>query len=92
MITKQIPEEKILEFKAFLDNKGSDLAKTTEFLSFYALPYIKKLKEHQAFSEIFTESWVDTLRDKVITIIERVAIAHSRCMIRSKRAIHFWRS
>jgi hypothetical protein len=28
------------EFKLFLDTKGQDLSKTSEFLAFYALPYI----------------------------------------------------
>lgn len=28
------------EFKQFLDTKGADLSKTSEFLAYYALPYI----------------------------------------------------
>lgn len=28
-------------FKNYLDEKGGDLSKTTEFLPFYAFPYIK---------------------------------------------------
>lgn len=55
-----------------MDNKGADLSKTTEFLSFYALPYIKDVKSHQAFSEIMTDTWVDALREKVMAFVERV--------------------
>ncbi len=29
------------DFKQFLDTKGSDLSKTSEFLAYYALPYIQ---------------------------------------------------
>lgn len=56
-----------------MDNKGADLSKTTEFLSFYALPYIKNVKDHQAFSEIMTEVWVEALREKVTAFTERVS-------------------
>jgi len=28
------------DFKLFLDTKGSELSRTSEFLAFYALPYI----------------------------------------------------
>jgi hypothetical protein len=29
-----------MDFKTYLDNQGSELSKTSEFLAFYALPYI----------------------------------------------------
>ena len=34
--------DKMQVFKSYLESRGSDLAKSNEFLHFYALPYIKK--------------------------------------------------
>ena len=35
-------KENIAFFKYYLDNRGADLSKTSEFLHYYALPYINK--------------------------------------------------
>ena len=35
--------EEMKHFKIFIETKGAQLSKTPEFLSFYALPYIKNL-------------------------------------------------
>ncbi len=43
------------EFKIYLDSNGSDLAKTSEFLPFYALPYIKNPLDHPTFKHLFTK-------------------------------------
>lgn len=37
------------EFKQFLDTKGADLSKTSEFLAYYALPYIPNPMQHPSF-------------------------------------------
>ena len=37
-----IPKEHMAHFKDYIDSKGNELAKTNEFLEFYALPYIKQ--------------------------------------------------
>lgn len=37
------------EFKKYLDNAGSELSKTSEFLAFYALPYIPNPMDHPSF-------------------------------------------
>jgi hypothetical protein len=42
------------EFKNFLDDRGSDLSKTNEFLAYYALPYVNAPKEHPNFKSIFS--------------------------------------
>lgn len=69
---KAIPADKISEYRNFLETKGADLSKTNEFLSFYALPYIKDVRTHTAFAEIMTVSWVETLRDKIVAFLKKV--------------------
>ena len=45
-------------FKQYLDEKGGELSKTSEFLPFYAFPYVKSPLKHPAFKEtIFTTKW-----------------------------------
>jgi len=34
------------KFKLYLETSGADFSNTTEFLPYYALPYIKKPQEH----------------------------------------------
>jgi|688.fasta_scaffold162556_3 hypothetical protein len=50
------------DFKNYLDNAGSELSKTSEFLAFYALPYIKNPMEHPSFKALFTMEWVNQLK------------------------------
>ena len=52
------PNEKDLrremkEFKNYLETKGADLSKTSEFLPFYALPYINNPLAHPQFKHLF---------------------------------------
>jgi len=52
---KSLDKGHIKQFKIFLETKGADLSKTTEFLPFYALPYIKNPMKHPALKHLFTE-------------------------------------
>ena len=56
-----IPEEEVNAFRDFLDSQGGDLAKTNEFLEFYALPYVKKPLEHASYKTLFKKEWVNNL-------------------------------
>lgn len=48
-------------FKNYLDTKGADLSKTSEFLPFYALPYIPNPRDHPSFKHLFTSQWIKDL-------------------------------
>jgi hypothetical protein len=56
-------------FKNFLDSKGGDLAKTSEFLPFYALPYVGDPTKHPTFKNLFTKKWANDLRAKLKTFL-----------------------
>jgi len=45
------------QFRNFLETKGAALSKTTEFLPFYALPFIPDPQQNPAFAAIFQPSW-----------------------------------
>ncbi|KNC53273.1 LisH domain-containing protein ARMC9 [Thecamonas trahens ATCC 50062] len=48
-------------FKAFLAKKGAALCKTSEFVAYYALPYVPNPTEHPSFRELFLDEWAGGL-------------------------------
>ncbi|KRX11161.1 Armadillo-type fold [Pseudocohnilembus persalinus] len=61
----QIPKQNVEQFKLYLENRGKDLSKTSEFLQYYALPYIDKPQKHTALKHIFTQEWVQEIQEKL---------------------------
>lgn len=51
-----IAEKNMQEFKNYLETRGATLSQTTEFLPFYALPYVPNPKGHPSYKELFTVS------------------------------------
>lgn len=45
-------------FKIYLDTKGKDLSETSEFLAYYALPYIGNPIDHPSFKNMFSGKWL----------------------------------
>ena len=43
-------------FKVFLETQGAALSQTTEFLPFYALPFVPNPKTHPSYKELFSVS------------------------------------
>ena len=62
---QSIPEEEVVAFREYLDTKGADLAKTNEFLEFYALSFVKKPLEHPSYKVLFKKEWVNHLTEKL---------------------------
>ncbi|XP_075807576.1 lisH domain-containing protein ARMC9 isoform X2 [Microtus pennsylvanicus] len=62
---KQELEEKISYFKTYLETKGAALSQTTEFLPFYALPFVPNPMVHPSFKELFQDSWTPELKLKL---------------------------
>ncbi|XP_034636436.1 lisH domain-containing protein ARMC9 [Trachemys scripta elegans] len=46
-------DERISHFKTYLETKGAALSQTTEFLPFYALPFVPNPMVHPSFKELF---------------------------------------
>ncbi|XP_075258985.1 lisH domain-containing protein ARMC9-like isoform X2 [Convolutriloba macropyga] len=51
-------EEATTAFRTFLETRGAVLSQTTEFLPYYALPFVPNPPAHPSFKELFTDSWV----------------------------------
>ncbi|XP_064313575.1 lisH domain-containing protein ARMC9 isoform X2 [Phalacrocorax carbo] len=58
-------EERISHFKVYLETKGAALSQTTEFLPFYALPFVPNPTVHPSFKELFQDSWTLDLRTRL---------------------------
>ena len=63
-ITPQIQQklkQNMEDFKKYLDNKEIELSKTTEFLAYYALPYVPNPRNHPSYQQLFKQEWVNGL-------------------------------
>ena len=49
-------EKNMHDFKNYLETRGATLSQTTEFLPFYALPFVPNPKGHPSYKELFTVS------------------------------------
>ncbi|CAJ1060779.1 lisH domain-containing protein ARMC9 isoform X3 [Xyrichtys novacula] len=58
-------EERISFFKQYLETRGAALSQTTKFLPYYALPFVPNPTIHPSFKDLFQESWIPQLKDKL---------------------------
>ncbi|XP_074859915.1 lisH domain-containing protein ARMC9 isoform X2 [Carettochelys insculpta] len=58
-------DERISCFKTYLETKGAALSQTTEFLPFYALPFVPKPMVHPSFKELFRDNWTPELKTRL---------------------------
>lgn len=66
-----LAEKNMQEFKSYLETRGSTLSQTTEFLPYYALPFVPNPKGHPSYKELFTDIWVKDLEvrlEKFLTL------------------------
>uniref|UniRef100_A0A8C4DRI6 LisH domain-containing protein ARMC9 n=1 Tax=Dicentrarchus labrax TaxID=13489 RepID=A0A8C4DRI6_DICLA len=58
-------EERISHFKQYLETRGAALSQTTKFLPYYALPFVPNPTVHPSFKDLFQDSWIPQLKDKL---------------------------
>ncbi|XP_026053634.1 lisH domain-containing protein ARMC9 isoform X2 [Carassius auratus] len=58
-------DSRIKHFKHYLETRGAALSQTTEFLPFYALPFVPNPTVHPSFQELFQDSWAPELRERL---------------------------
>ena len=46
----------MVAFKSYLETRGAALSQTTEFLPFYALPFVPNPSSHPSYKELFSVS------------------------------------
>ncbi|XP_072493539.1 lisH domain-containing protein ARMC9 isoform X2 [Notamacropus eugenii] len=70
-------DERISYFKAYLETKGAALSQTTEFLPFYALPFVPNPMVHPSFKELFQDSWTPELKMRLETFLSSTLKANN---------------
>ncbi|XP_023577831.1 lisH domain-containing protein ARMC9 [Octodon degus] len=65
-------DKRISYFKSFLETRGAALSQTTEFLPFYALPFVPNPLAHPSFQELFQDSWTPELKLKLEKFLELI--------------------
>ncbi|XP_030646980.1 lisH domain-containing protein ARMC9, partial [Chanos chanos] len=58
-------DERISHFKHYLETRGATLSQTTEFLPYYALPFVPNPMVHPSFRDLFQDSWLSELKTKL---------------------------
>ena len=58
------------DFKKYLEQKEIELSKTTEFLAYYALPYIPNPRGHPTYDQLFKPEWTNDLKEQLQNCIK----------------------
>lgn len=63
-------EARMRSLKKFLDTRGRFLSKDPACCSFYALPLCAEPYAHPVFAQLFTDSWRDSIRQKLTAFLD----------------------
>uniref|UniRef100_A0A3Q3W9I9 LisH domain-containing protein ARMC9 n=1 Tax=Mola mola TaxID=94237 RepID=A0A3Q3W9I9_MOLML len=58
-------EERIAFFKQYLETRGATLSHISQFLPYYALPFVPNPTDHPSFQDLFQDSWILELKKKL---------------------------
>ena len=53
------------EFKLYLEQNNTEQLKSSEFLSYYALPYISDPRKNETYANLFSPEWVKCLKEQI---------------------------
>ena len=65
-------ETSMHEFKIYLETKGAGLSQTTEFVAFYALPFVPNPKNHPTFKLLFEDTWKEDLIENLSIFLQNI--------------------
>ncbi|KAF2976171.1 hypothetical protein EK904_010202 [Melospiza melodia maxima] len=78
-------DERISYFKAYLETKGAALSQTTEFLPFYALPFVPNPMVHPSFKELFQKESGQCNKEMMQHLHQQLVKREHRYMTNLKR-------
>ncbi|XP_061634199.1 lisH domain-containing protein ARMC9 isoform X5 [Phyllopteryx taeniolatus] len=71
-------EERISCFKKYLETRGKALSQITEFLPYYALPFVSNPTIHPFFKDLFQDTWIAKLKNRLHEFLS-VTLKPSNC-------------
>jgi len=75
-------------FKNFLDTKGKDMSETSEFLAYYALPYIGNPIDHPSFKNMFTSKWLSQITNSTEKFITENVMREEKSKLQTMYAVY----
>ncbi|VVC24374.1 Armadillo-type fold,Armadillo-like helical,LIS1 homology motif [Cinara cedri] len=80
-------ESSMEAFRKFLVQRGAEFSTETEFLPYFALPYVFNPMQHPSFKNLFKENrWCDSLTKRLEDFILDIAISSSITLVPGKDA------
>ncbi|XP_012683830.2 lisH domain-containing protein ARMC9 isoform X2 [Clupea harengus] len=74
-------DERITHFRHFLETRGSALSQTTEFLPFYALPFVPNPVVHPSFKNLFQDSWMPEMKERLEQFLSTLKASNSPTLV-----------
>ncbi|KAH0624252.1 hypothetical protein JD844_007888, partial [Phrynosoma platyrhinos] len=78
-------DERISRFKTYLETKGAALSQTTEFLPFYALPFVPNPMIHPSFKELFQKENAQCSQEMLQQLHQQLVESERKTMTYLKR-------
>ena len=75
-------------FKVFLENKGKDMSETSEFLAYYALPYISNPIDHPSFKNMFNSKWLNQITKSTEKFISDNIMREEKSKLQTMHAVY----
>lgn len=75
-------------FKVFLESKGKELSQTSEFLAYYALPYIDNPIDHPSFKNMFTSKWLNQITSSTDKFIAENLMREEKSKLQTMFAVY----
>lgn len=75
-------------FKDFLDSKGKSMSETSEFLAYYALPYIQNPIDHPSFKNMFTSKWLQQITSSTEKFISENVMREEKSKLQTVYAVY----
>lgn len=75
-------------FRHFLDTKGKEMSETSEFLAYYALPYIESPIDHPSFKNMFTTKWLTQITNSTEKFISENIMKDEKSKLQSIYAVY----
>ncbi|KAJ1337129.1 hypothetical protein BSLG_006602 [Batrachochytrium salamandrivorans] len=57
-------------FKKFLETRGADQCKSSQFLQYCALPYVPDPRAHPSFHDLFLDTWAPELEERLMSFLK----------------------
>uniref|UniRef100_A0A4W4FQ01 LisH domain-containing protein ARMC9 n=1 Tax=Electrophorus electricus TaxID=8005 RepID=A0A4W4FQ01_ELEEL len=83
--------EQMSQFRHYLETRGAALSHTTEFLPFYALPFVPNPAVHPSFQELFQDSWTPDLKkrlEKLLALTLKASATPRLLTLYSSKQVH----